>query len=89
MLFKEPENLKIHRTRVIHLYEADYNMAMGLKWKAAMDLLEAGKSLNSSQYGSRPLRGAHDPVFIEEFQLEISRASLEKRCYRQTMHIVL
>jgi hypothetical protein len=75
MLFKEPGNLKIHRTRVIHLYEADYNLAMGLKWKAAMDLSEAGKSLNSGQYGSRPSRGAHDPVFIEEFQLEISRAS--------------
>ena len=75
MLFKEPGNFKIHRTRVIHLYEADYNLAMGLKWRAAMELSEAGQHLNSGQYGSRPARGAHDPVFIEEFQLEISRAS--------------
>ena len=29
ILFKEPGNIKIHRTRVIHLYEADYNLAMG------------------------------------------------------------
>ena len=32
MLFKEPGNIKIHRTRVIHLYEADYtSKAMILK----------------------------------------------------------
>jgi hypothetical protein len=40
ILLKEPGNIKIHRTRVIHLYEADYNLAMGLKWKAAMELSE-------------------------------------------------
>jgi hypothetical protein len=75
MLFKEQGNIKIHRTRVIHLYEADYNLAMGLKWKAAMELSEVSQDLNQGQYGSRPSRGAHDPVFIEEFQLEISRSS--------------
>jgi hypothetical protein len=75
MLFNEPGNFKIHRTRVIHFYEADYNLAMGLKWKAAMALSEEGQSLNSGQYGSRPSRGAPDLVFFEEFQLEISRAS--------------
>lgn len=75
MLFKEPGNIKIHRTRVIHLYEADYNLAMGLKWKEAMTTSEATNLINNGQYGSRPSRGAHDPVFIEEFQLEISRSS--------------
>jgi hypothetical protein len=33
--FKEPGNIRIHRNRVIHLYEADYNLAMGLKWRSA------------------------------------------------------
>jgi hypothetical protein len=75
MLYKEPGNYKIHKTRVIHLYEADYNLAMGLKWRATLETAEEGHCLNSGQYGSRPSRGAHDPVFIEEFQLEISRAS--------------
>jgi endonuclease/exonuclease/phosphatase family metal-dependent hydrolase len=75
MIFKEPGNIKIHRTRVIHLYEADYNLAMGLKWKAAMELSEKSKTLNTGQYGSRPSRGAYDPVFIEEFQMEIARSS--------------
>jgi hypothetical protein len=73
MLFKEPGNMKIHRTRVIHIYEADYNLAMGLKWRAAMNMAEDQQWLNPGQYGSRPSRGARDPVFIEEMQLEISR----------------
>jgi hypothetical protein len=75
MIFKEPGNIQIHRTRVIHLYEADYNLAMGLKWKAAMELSEKANILNTGQYGSRPSRGAYDPVFIEEFQMEIARSS--------------
>ena len=75
MIFKEANNIKIHRTRVIHLYEADYNLAMGLKWKAAMAHAEATNIINPGQYGSRPSRGAHDPVFLEEFQLEIIRSS--------------
>ena len=75
MLFKEPGNIKIHRTRVIHLYEADYNLAMGLKWRAAMEMSEQENIINDGQYGSRPSRGAYDPVFIEEFQLEIARSS--------------
>jgi hypothetical protein len=54
MLLKEPGNTKIHRTRVIHIYEADYNLAMGLKWRAAMYLAEDQKWLNPGQYGSRP-----------------------------------
>jgi hypothetical protein len=31
MLHKEPGNSKIHRRRVIHLYEADHNLILGLK----------------------------------------------------------
>jgi len=75
MLFKEENNIKIHRTRVIHLYEADYNLAMGVKWRAALYKAEDYHALNQGQYGSRPNRNAHDPIFIEEFQFEISRTT--------------
>jgi exonuclease III len=75
MLFKEEGNIKIHRTRVIHLYEADYNLAIGLQWRSALYQSEDFRQLNQGQYGSRPHRNAHDPIFIEEFQLEISRAT--------------
>ena len=30
ILFKDPENVRIHRTRVIHIYEADYNLTLGI-----------------------------------------------------------
>ena len=73
IIFKEPGNIRIHRTRVIHLYEADYNLAMGLKWRSALFQAEKKQLLNDGQYGSRPNRIAYDPVFIEELQLEISR----------------
>ncbi|KAI2495438.1 hypothetical protein MHU86_12671 [Fragilaria crotonensis] len=72
ILFKEPGNIRIHRTRVIHLYEADYNLAMGLKWRSALYHAESLSLLNDGQYGSRPHRNAIDPVFIEELQFEIS-----------------
>ena len=75
ILFKDPDNVKIHRTRVIHIYEVDYNMVLGLKWRMALYQAEALKELNEGQYGSRPERNAIDPVMLEELQFEISRLS--------------
>ena len=73
MLFKDPGNIKIHRTRVIHIYEADYNLAMGLKWREAMFRADSNNMIHSGQFGSRPFRNSTDPVLIEELQLEMSR----------------
>jgi exonuclease III len=81
-LFKDPGSVKIHRTRVIHIYEADFNLTLGLKWRIALYQSEALKQLNEGQYGSRPRRNALDPVMIEELQFEISRAS--RRMFLQT-----
>lgn len=75
MLFKDPDNVKIHRTRVIHIYETDYNMVLGLIWRMALYQAEALKELNDGQYGLRPERNAIDPVMIEELRFEISRLS--------------
>ena len=75
ILFKEENNIQIHRTRVIHIYEADYNMVLGLKWRVALYQAEALQTLNDGQYGSRPRRNAVDPVMIEELQFELSRVT--------------
>ncbi len=75
ILFKDVDNVRIHRTRVIHIYEADYNLTLGIKWRDALYQAETLKELHIGQYGSRPYRNAVDPVLIEELQFEISRAS--------------
>jgi hypothetical protein len=82
ILLKDSDNVKIHRTRVIHIYEADFNLALGLKWRTAIFRSEFSRVLNDGQYGSRPRRNAIDPVMIEELQLEISRAS--RKTFAQT-----
>ena len=75
ILFKDKNSVRLHRTRVIHIYEADFNLALGIKWRNAMHQAEDLRLLNNGQYGSRPYRNAIDPVFLEELQLEISRAT--------------
>jgi hypothetical protein len=75
ILFKDSDNVRLHRTRVIHIYEADFNLFLGIKWRTAMHQAEDFRLLNEGQFGSRPYRNATDPVFIEELQLEISRAT--------------
>lgn len=74
MLWKEPGNIKIHRTRVIHIYEADYNLSLGLKWRGALFRAEKLGTLHAGQYGSRPRKSAYDPaVLLEVLQIEVSR----------------
>ena len=77
-ILKEPGNIKVHRTRVIHIYEADYNLAMGLKWRQALYEAEECRVMHDGQYGSRPLRMAGDPVLIEQLQLDISTTVTRK-----------
>jgi len=93
MILKEPGNVKIHRLRVIHLYEADYNLILATKWRAMIHSAEDAGSINEGLY-ARSNRSAPDPVFIEEMQSEISRASRKsnvkfdndaKSCYDRIM----
>lgn len=75
MLEKEPGNPKIHRLRVIHLYEADYNLILGVKWRELIHHCEDNHLLHPSLYGARPGRGALEPVYTEELINEITRLS--------------
>ena len=79
MIFKEKNNIKIHRLRVIHLYEADFNALIGIKWRAlTYKLFDAG-ILDDGLYGAVPTKRYQDPVLITELQQEISR--LSRRAY--------
>ncbi|KAI2509153.1 hypothetical protein MHU86_5272 [Fragilaria crotonensis] len=61
ILFKDSDNVRLHRTRVIHIYEADFNLFLGIKWRAAMHQAEDLRILNEGQFGSRPYRNATEP----------------------------
>ncbi|KAL7574197.1 hypothetical protein ACA910_014872 [Epithemia clementina (nom. ined.)] len=75
MILKEPGNHKIHRLRVIHLYEQDYNLLLAVKWRALIQQSTNSGLLHPCQFGGVPGRDAIQPTIIEELQYEISRAS--------------
>jgi hypothetical protein len=77
LLQKDINNPRIHRLRVIHIYEADYNLLLAIKWRQAMHYAEDRNLLNDGLYGSRPHRSAHDPVIIEVLQNETYRMSMK------------
>jgi hypothetical protein len=76
MIEKEPGNPRIHRLRVIHLYEADYNLILGIFWAwKLVPLTEDNRLFNKGCYGSRPGLSAVDPLLLEELQVSISYLS--------------
>ena len=72
MLEKDPGSPKIFRLRVIHLYECDYNLLLGIYFRALQQHLEDTKRLNDGCFGGRPNRRAIDPVLIDVTQTEIA-----------------
>ena len=54
MIPKDPGNNRIHRLQVIHIFEADYNLLLGVKWRELIYRLEDTTVLHPDQHGSRP-----------------------------------
>lgn len=77
MIQKDIGNPRIHRLRVIHLYEADYNLLLAVKWRQALYFAESNNLLNDGLYGSRPGRSALDPALMEVLQNEMYRMSMK------------
>jgi hypothetical protein len=75
MILKEPGNDKIHRLRVLHIYQHDYNLILAVKWRQLIYKGTFNRTLNAGQFGAVPGRDAVTPTVIEELQYEISRAS--------------
>jgi hypothetical protein len=73
LLEKDPGTPKIHRLRVIHLYEWDYNLLLGVKWRQLLHHVVDKGTLNSACYGTTPGKSSLDPVFIKEMEYEIVR----------------
>jgi hypothetical protein len=80
MIIKEQGNTKIHRLRAIHLYEAALNLILGVKWRAPTHHGIDNHLFSPKQFDGSPGRDALTPVFLEDIQLEISRASNTTLC---------
>jgi hypothetical protein len=75
MILKEANSHRIHRLQVLHLFEADYNLILGVKWRQLMRHAEHNHTLNEEQYGSRSGREASGLNLLEVLKNEISHCS--------------
>jgi hypothetical protein len=73
MIEKEPGNPWIHRLRVIHLYENDYNLLIGSQYRKAVHQAEDAEAINDGNFGGRTARSSLDPIGIELLQYEYSQ----------------
>jgi hypothetical protein len=75
MIFKETGNYKIHRLRVIHIYEADFNLLLAVKWRQLLQHANLHGYLNNGLFGGRPGCEAQSLVFLEELKYDTSYCS--------------
>ena len=69
---KDLGSTKIHRLQVIHLYECDLNLLLGLYMREMNQHCEDNYQLNKESYGGRPGRRSIDPVIVGVTQVEIA-----------------
>ena len=72
MLGKDSGIPRIHRLRIIHLYECDLNLLFALFFRELDQHCEDNYLMNKGIYGCRPNRRAIDPVFVDVTQTELS-----------------
>jgi hypothetical protein len=74
MIQKDKQSTKINRLRVIHLYEADYNLILKIIWaRKGIHNAHNNNYLNEGQAGSRPGRKAIDVVINKEMKYLYAR----------------
>jgi hypothetical protein len=74
MIEKDPGNPHIKRLRVIHLFEADYNLSLKLLWGSRM--VHQGEDNNcfgNQQHGSRPRHQCINAVFMKTLTYDLMR----------------
>ena len=72
MLGKDAGIPRIHRLRIIHLYECDLNLLLGMFFRELDQHCEDNYLMNKGIYGCRPNKRAIDPVFVDVTQTELS-----------------
>jgi hypothetical protein len=71
MVLKSSGDYRIHRLRIIHIYEAYFNFIMGIKWRQLLHHADQRQLIHGGQYGDRPGREANTLRFIEELKTDI------------------
>ena len=71
MIYKEQGNVKIHRLRVIHMYEVDYNFLIGAVWREAIQHAQKLGKINQGQYRGYPGRDCTSVIYLEELRRDI------------------
>ena len=72
MIEKDLRSAKIHQLRVIHLYECDLNLLMGLYMRKMDRHCGNNHFLNKGSYRGRPGRRSIDPIIVDVTQVEIT-----------------
>ena len=65
MIFKDIGVFKIHRLRIIHIYEADFNLFLAIKWRQLLRTADDANLINPGQYGGRPGCEAQSLALLE------------------------
>ena len=73
MIEKEPGNPSLHRLRVIHLYENDYNAILGIKFREVVHKCNDNRQFNPGCYGSLANKQSLDPVYLEVMQYDYAQ----------------
>jgi hypothetical protein len=68
MIFKNSWDYRIHRLRVIHIYEADFNLLLAVKWRQLLHHADTKGLLNPGQFGGRPGCEAQPLAFLKELK---------------------
>jgi hypothetical protein len=75
MIFKDTGVYKIHRLRVIHIYEADFNLLLAVKWRQLLQSADQRNLINPGLFGGRPGCEAQSLPFLEELKYDIAYTS--------------
>ena len=71
MIFKDTGVYQIHRLRVIHIYEADFNLLLAVKWRELLHSADRAGIVNKGQYGGRPGHEAQSLALMEELRIDL------------------
>ena len=74
MIEKDPGSPRLTRLRIIHLFEADFNLFLKLQWGSRLVKRAAKHDLiHTGQHGSVPRRKTMDPIMLTQLTSDLCR----------------